>query len=258
MRLLFLQYDVVWEDPDANFSKIEAFLDAVEEGFDLCVLPEMFSTGFTMSPRRLPADTGDRSLEMLEGWSTRYAAAFCGSTVYPLPESGGYVNRMWMVQPGGRAYYYDKRHLFRPAGEAQHYAPGAKDPIIVQVGAWRILLQVCYDLRFPVMSHNVDTRYDLAIYVASWPVARRHHWSALLRARAIENQCYVLGVNRLGRDGNGLDYAGDSVLVDADGEVLVDPRDAAGAFGATLDLGGLGAYRRKLPFLRDTDRFELR
>ncbi len=255
MRVALLQYDIVWQDPDANFALIEASLDAVEGGFDVCVLPEMFSTGFTMSPGAVSADIGERSLGKLREWSVRYKAGFCGSTVYTTKT--GFANRMLFVADREVLGSYDKRHLFRPAGEADVYECGGPDPVIVEYAGWRWLLQVCYDLRFPVMAHNVGTRYDIALYVANWPEPRRLHWRTLLQARAIENQAYVLGLNRVGVDGNGLTYVGDSLAVDGSGALLADLGSSTGASIVDIDLSRLRELRARLPYLRDTDAYRL-
>ncbi len=255
MRVLLVQYDIVWQDPAANFALIETSLDAVGGGFDVCVLPEMFSTGFTMTPDALSPEVGGESLAKLVDWSRRYGAGFCASTVFAT--DGGYANRMFFVAEGAALGFYDKRHLFRPAGEADVYEAGPSTPVVVEYRGWRWLLQVCYDLRFPVMAHNVGTAYDVALYVANWPRPRRLHWRTLLQARAIENQCYTIGVNRVGVDANDNAYVGDSLAVSAAGEILSDLGDGASATLVTLDLESLTALRTRLPFLRDTDVFTL-
>lgn len=255
MRVLLIQYDIAWQSPGDNFAAVEALLAARTEPFDLCVLPEMFSTGFTMTPGACPPQVGTDSRDRLLAWSEDYDAAFCASTAYAV--DGGFANRMFFVADGAVLRHYDKRHLFGMAGEADAYVAGAPGPVVVAYRGWRILLQVCYDLRFPVTSSNVGAAYDLAVYVANWPSPRRLHWSTLLRARAIENQAYVLGVNRVGRDANDLTYAGDSVAHGPLGEELGGPYATAGAYAVTLDPQHLRDTRARLPFLRDADRFEL-
>ncbi len=255
MRVLLVQYDIVWHDAAANFARIETSLGSAGGGFDLCILPEMFSTGFTMHPGEVDADVGEQSYAKMREWSERYDAGFCGSTVFRTDT--GYANRMIFVADGESLGHYDKRHLFRPAGEADVYEPGAATPVVVEFRGWRWLLQVCYDLRFPVMAHNAESGYDAAIYIASWPEARRLHWRTLLQARAIENQAYVIGVNRVGTDGNGLRYVGDSLVVDGSGAIACDLAAAAATEVVVLDLEGLRDLRRRLPFLRDTDSFQL-
>ena len=254
MRALLVQPDLHWHAPGDNFAAIERLLRDAGQPLDLCILPEMFSTGFTMAPGDCPPDTGERSLTQLRTWSLAYGAV-CASTIYPV--EGGWANRMFFVADGEVLGHYDKRHLFGLAGETEVYRAGPPAPVIVTYRGVRFLLQVCYDLRFPVTSSNAGGAYDVALYVASWPSARRAHWTALLRARAIENQAYVLGVNRVGHDGNDLDYAGDSVAFGPLGETLADLGNAAGAEVVTLDAEHLRSTRARLPFLRDADAFTL-
>ncbi|MBU1309632.1 MAG: amidohydrolase, partial [Gammaproteobacteria bacterium] len=168
----------------------------------------------------------------------------------------GCVNRCYFVTPDGSVSYYDKKHLFRMAGEHQAYQAGA-ERVVVAYRDWRILLQVCYDLRFPVFSRNRND-YDIALYVANWPAARSHAWCTLLQARAIENQAFVLGCNRVGRDGNGVDYSGDSMVVDYTGQAVAElaPKQA-GVLCATLDYAQLAQYRQNFPAYLDADRFQL-
>ena len=255
MRLLLVQTDIAWQSPGENFPAIEGLLRDAEQPFDVCILPEMFSTGFTMAPAACPRDTGQRSVDQLKTWSRTYDAAFCASTVYPV--AGGFANRMFLVAAGEVLGHYDKRHLFRPAGESEAYVAGEGLPPVVAYRGCRFLLQVCYDLRFPVAANNVGDRYDVALYVASWPSARGAHWTALLRARAIENQAYVAGVNRVGADGNGFVYSGDTAAFGPLGDALAEGGAASGTTGVTLDLDGLRDVRQRLPFLRDADRFTL-
>ena len=265
--MTLVQADLAWEDPEANFDHFEGLLAARDDAraaeggpvADLVVLPEMFATGFTMRPARLAPDVGQRA----EAWLARQAAArgawMCASTPYRRPGDGAWANRMLLVSPRGRAVYYDKRHRFAMAGEREAYAPGSERPVVAEVRGWRVLLQVCYDLRFPVFSRNVGgDAYDAAVYVANWPTPRREHWRALLRARAIENQAYVVGVNRVGTDGAGLGYSGDSLAVGPDGALDLDLAGANDRVAtARWDASYLRAYRNKLPFGRDGDSFVL-
>ena len=255
MRVLLVQTELHWQDPEANFAHFESLLRDAGQAFDLCVLPEMFSTGFTMEPKACPPGTGERSREKLCEWSLTFGAAFCGSTLYPV--AGGFANRLFFAADGGVVGHYDKRHLFAMAGEDRVYRAGGVEPVVIERRGWRLLLQVCYDLRFPVTSSNAGDRYDAAVYVASWPSPRRAHWTALLRARAIENQAVVIGVNRIGSDPNGHAYAGDSAAFDGLGEALVALGDRGGARAVELDLDRLRETRRRLPFLRDAESFVL-
>ena len=259
LRVVLVQADLAWHDPEANFDRLAAALAGEAVRADLVVLPEMFPTGFTMTPGEVGPDVGERARSYLAESARATGATFCGSTPHYLPDAGAYVNRMLLVRPGGEAQHYDKRHRFTMAGEHLAYAPGSPSPVVVEVAGWRLLLQVCYDLRFPVYSRNRPgpEAYDAAVYVANWPSPRRAHWTALLRARAIENQAYVLGVNRVGVDGQGLHYAGDSAVFDPHGDVLVDLGAEGAAVAATLSRTRLAAVREGLPFLRDADPFEL-
>ena len=257
LRVALAQWDLVWEYPEPNFTCCDELLDGVG-AFDLAVLPEMFSTGFTMRPGQVATNIGARSLDYLRRAARARGAGFCASTIVHLGD-GRYANRCYLTAGHlATEAYYDKRHLFAPAGEHAAFATGLPQPTVVPFAGWRLLLQVCYDLRFPVYSHNAGTRYDLAVYVANWPHTRRTHWLALLRARAIENQCYVVGVNRVGRDERGLEYAGDSCVFGPGGEALLELGAEAAARVVTLDLDELRGFRQNLPFLQDTDDYVLR
>jgi len=253
LRLALLQSELAWHDPAANRSHFEGLLAEVGE-VDLAILPEMFTTGFSMDSAALaePAD-GPTSIWMREQ-AQRSDAVVTGSLIVR-DASGQYRNRLLWATPDGELRHYDKRHLFRMAGEHQHYSPGAERQLLTLKG-WRIRPLVCYDLRFPVWSRAQDDT-DLLLYVANWPAPRRGHWNRLLPARAIENLCYVAAVNRLGSDGNGHPYAGDSQVLDFQGEPLVEAGASAGIFQATLSASALAAYRERFPAQRDADAFSL-
>ena len=191
----------------------------------------------------------------IKGWAERYKMAVAGSFI--AREEGKYYNRAFFVTPDGEASYYDKRHLFRMAGEDRHFSAGDK-PLVVRYKDWNICLQVCYDLRFPVWSRNVNNAYDLLIYVANWPEARKKAWKVLLQARAIENMAYVCGVNRVGVDGKGFAFRGDSMIYDARGKKLADAgkRDETTRTCA-LSKTDLEAFRTKFPAWKDADAFQL-
>lgn len=252
LRIALVQAAPVWHDPGANRALFEGLLDSVETPVDLVVLPEMFSTGFTMCSATM-AETMDGETV---GWLRRQAAqrgvSIAGSVVI---EDGGRFNRLVWMPPDGRETVYDKRHLFRMAGEHEHYAPGA-ERVAVGMGSWRIRLCVCYDLRFPVWLRSRND-YDVLLCVANWPAARQSAWQALLRARAIENQCYAVGVNRVGVDGNGVAYRGGSAVYDGEGAALAEARDKPGVVSVALDLDALRAYRERFPAWRDADAFEV-
>ncbi len=251
LRVALLQTELVWQDAAANRRQLAAQLQDVQA--DLIVLPEMFSTGFSMQSTEIAEPEGE-TLAWLTQQAKQLGAALCGSVATRI--ASGCVNRCYFVTPEGEVSYYDKKHLFRMAGEHQAYQAGA-ERVVVTYRGWRILLQVCYDLRFPVFSRN-QTDYDVALYVANWPAARSHAWRTLLQARAIENQAYVLGCNRVGTDGNAIAYRGDSLIVDYLGQPQVDlAPDEAGVLTGTLNLIALRQYRQQFPAHLDADKFSL-
>ncbi len=217
LKVSLIQCQLVWESPADNRKQIAESVASLDTSTDLVVLPEMFTTGFSMNALANAEQPGGATEEWLQSLANQYDCAITGSIA--VHGADGVYNRMLFVTPQN-THYYDKRHLFRMAGEHRRYCAG-EERVIVSWRDWRILLQVCYDLRFPVFSRNLND-YDLALYVANWPEKRRSHWRQLLIARAIENQACVVGVNRLGSDANGWDYSGDSLAVAADGELLID------------------------------------
>jgi len=252
MTATLIQCQLAWEDPADNRRQIGAMIEQVKGEPDLIVLPEMFTTGFSMNAlanAELPG--GDTEQWMLDIASQRNCA-LTGSIA--VQADGGVYNRMLFATPEGMAWY-DKRHLFRMAGEHKRYLQGG-ERVIVNWRGWRIHLQVCYDLRFPVYCRNQND-YDLMLFVANWPEVRRMHWRQLLIARAIENLACVIGVNRVGEDANGLSYSGDSLAISAEGELLVDMQNEVGATQVTLDGAALEQYREKFPCQLDADRFQL-
>ncbi|GGY14809.1 amidohydrolase [Paludibacterium paludis] len=253
LTLTLVQTDIAWEAPQRNLDRLDATLSTLGDT-DLIVLPEMFSTGFTMNPVAVAETMDGRTVNWLRDTARARRADIMGSVV--IGEEGRYFNRLvWAGQDGSLACY-DKRHLFTFAGEHRHYCAGT-EPRIVPFNGWSVATFICYDLRFPEWSRNLDGKYDLAVYIASWPERRSRHWQALLTARAIENQCYVVGVNRIGTDGNGLSYSGDSMLIDPLGEVLFHEKHAECLHTAVLSHAKLNDVRETFPFLKDADRFEL-
>nr|WP_245397307.1 amidohydrolase [Citrobacter rodentium] len=253
MKITLLQQPLAWLDGPANLRHFDRQLELIT-GRDLIVLPEMFTTGFAME-----AAQNSLSQQALSGWMREKAqqcnAMIAGSAA--LQTSSGAVNRFLLVEPQGEIHFYDKRHLFRMADEHRHYLPGNRR-VVVEWRGWRILPQVCYDLRFPVWSRNLND-YDLALYVANWPAPRSLHWQTLLSARAIENQAYVAGCNRVGTDGNGHHYRGDSRVINPQGEVIAtaDAHQAT-RIDAELSLSALKEYRENFPAWQDADGFTLR
>lgn len=254
-----LQTDIVWQDKHANLERLQRQLEALAGQTDMVVLPETFSTGFSMETARLaePADGGETTARLRE-WAARYGCAIAGSFIATEPKTLSYRNRAFLHTPEGTSHYCDKRHLFRMGGETEAFTAGRECPVIRYRGC-RIQLLVCYDLRFPVWSRNVGNRYDLLVYVANWPASRRAVWDTLLRARALENQCYVCGVNRTGTDGNGLAYDGGTVIHSPYGKPLAAVADGReGSCTAALDLEALERFRQKFPVWMDADGFDLR
>jgi len=252
LAVTLVQCELAWEQPADNRRQIGEILDGLAGTTDLIVLPEMFTTGFSMNALANSEQPGGPTEQWLLEMAEKHRCAVTGSIAVRADDK--VYNRMLFATPGGIAHY-DKRHLFRMAGEHKRYAPG-RERVIVPWRDWRINLQVCYDLRFPVFSRNRGD-YDLLLYVANWPAVRREHWRQLLLARAIENQACVVGVNRVGADARGLDYSGDSLAVAADGGLLLDARDSPGAFGVVLDSAALRDYRESFPCHLDADAFRV-
>ncbi|WP_295471067.1 amidohydrolase [uncultured Pseudomonas sp.] len=253
LKLALVQTQLAWHDPQANFAHFDDLLKQAH-GADLVILPEMFSTGFSMDSAGQFEPENGPAAQWLLAQAQRLEAVVTGSVIVQAAD-GSYRNRLYWARPDGELAHYDKRHLFRMAGEHEHYSAGEQQ-VVVELNGWRIRPLICYDLRFPVWSRDaMDT--DLLLYVANWPGARRLHWNRLLPARAIENLCYVAAVNRVGKDGNGLVYAGDSQVLDFQGDSLLEVGTADGVFTATLDGAGLAAYRDRFPAYLDVDTFRI-
>ena len=258
LRVSLLQQALHWENPAANRAQFEAAITELRGTTDLVVLPEMFTTGFSMATEYIAEPAARDTLPWLQAMARHTDAAICGSLAV---RDGKHVfNRLLFVTPEGTSRHYDKKHCFRMSGEHRHYDSGG-DKLIVPWCGWKICPQICYDLRFPVWLRNRPDdhpeHYDLLLFVANWPAKRRLHWRQLLIARAIENQACCLGLNRVGTDDNGLDYAGDSLVLRADGEVLLDCEDRCGTFTTTLERAALEIYREKFPCHKDADSFSL-
>jgi predicted amidohydrolase len=256
LRLSIIQAPIEWERWDANFYYFNALLYRVSGKTDIAVLPETFSTGFTMNVEEM-ADVPDGfTVCTLKEWAKKFDTALAGSFI--VKANRRYYNRGFFITPEGEATYYDKRHLFRMAGESSHFTPGNKQVIVAYRG-WNICLQLCYDLRFPVWSRNVNNAYDLLIYPANWPESRIQAWNALLPARAVENLAYVCGVNRTGTDVKGVVYKGRSAVYSPKGEKILN----AGAYSeivrtCTLLKSDLKTLRKKFPAWLDADAFTLK
>ena len=253
LQLALMQTALVWQDPAANRAHFQALLQQAR-GADLIVLPEMFSTGFSMDSAALAEPEGGPSSEWLREQAQALQAVVTGSLIIQAAD-GSYRNRLLWARPDGSLAHYDKRHLFRMAGEHKHYNAGDQQ-VLLEVKGWQVRPLICYDLRFPVWSRDPENT-DLLLYTANWPAARRHHWNRLLPARAIENLCYVAAVNRVGKDGKGHAYSGDSQVLDFQGEPLLAPSDADGVLRVTLKAAELAAYRQRFPAHLDADAFNL-
>jgi predicted amidohydrolase len=253
MKIAIFQSELTWENPAENRKNIERYFRNVPHAFDLFVLPEMFTTGFTMHPTAVAETMEGKTIVWLQGLAAEKNCAITGSLI--ITANGKYYNRMIFVFPTGEVEFYDKRHLFGLAGEDKIYTKGEKKAIVNYKG-WKICLQICYDLRFPVFARNVDN-YDLLIYVANWPKPRINAWDALLKARAIENMCYTVGVNRIGTDANQLEYPGHSQVFDCMGIERLNAHNESGIFCCELDLLQQNANRFQFNFLNDADRFTL-
>jgi len=256
LRALLIQPRLCWQDPDENRAQLEAQIDRAlheTDGADLIIVPETFTTGFLGDADREPESMDGDTVAWMADVARRRNAAITGSVV--MGEDGARFNRMLFVTPEGDIHHYDKRHLFAYGGEHKRYKAGTRR-VVVRYRGWRICLQVCYDLRFPAWCRNQGD-YDLMLFVANWPAKRITAWTALLMARAIENQAYVIGVNRVGEDGNGIAYPGQSAAFDALGEELASLGDDVASVIVELDLAALKDVRDELPFLADADRFEI-
>ena len=257
MHITLLQPDLYWHDPVANRAMLEEHIFALPEPTDLIVLPEMFTTGFTMDARAVAEPMNLTTFRWLKQMAAQTGAVVTGS--YVVREGNAFYNRLIWMQPDGEFDVYDKRHLFRMAGEEKVYTAGTRR-IVKEWKGWRICPLICYDLRFPVWSRNTsssESTYDLLLYVANWPAPRRNAWNTLLQARAIENLSYVVGVNRVGQDGNQHDYTGDSAIIDFTGDVLFRHSDTEVIHQQKLSLDDLRAFRERFPADLDADDFTL-
>ncbi len=254
LRITTVQTALAWEDIEANLAMFSSKLAPLAGLTDVVVLPEMFTTGFSMAASQLAEPMEGRTMGWLAAQSAKLDAVVTGSFI--ATEGGGrYFNRLVWMRPDGSFDMYDKRHLFSPAAEHETYTAGQQKLVTEWLG-WKICPMICYDLRFPVWSRNVEG-YGLLLYVANWPERRSHHWRQLLIGRAIENQCYVVGVNRCGTDGAGLDYSGDTAVVDFNGKQLYQVSDTEAIFTISLSQEMLRSYKERLQFLGDKDNFEI-
>jgi predicted amidohydrolase len=255
LTITLIQSKLHWEDKAANLQMFEEKINSIKEKTEIVVLPETFPTGFSMHPEKLADTMEGEVLQWMKKIASKKKIILTGSSI--IEEEGKYFNRLIWMLPNGQYGIYDKRHRFAYAGEDEKFTAGTKR-LVASVKGWRINLLICYDLRFPVWSrqNGKEPEYDLLIYVANWPDTRVHAWKTLLQARAIENQCYVVGVNRVGQGANNY-YSGESMVVDPLGEVLYNKKDEEDIFTISLDKENLDSIREKLPFLRDADHFQI-
>jgi len=250
LNVTLVQTDLKWEDPKANRKQIGLLLKKIPVATNLIVLPEMFSTGFSMKPQNLAEKPNGTTTNWMRGWAARLNAAVVGSII--IKENNTYYNRLIWMPPNGIPQYYNKKHLFTLAGEQKKYSAGAERLIIKNYLGWNICPLICYDLRFPEWARNTDA-FDLLVYVANWPTPRIDAWTNLLQARAIENQCYTLGVNRIGMDGKKNHYNGNSAVNDFKGNAMLRIADSPFVHTITLEKKPMLEYRQQFPFLGDMD-----
>jgi predicted amidohydrolase len=267
LTITIIQPYLVWENKKANLEMLAKKIECINEKTEVVILPEMFSTGFSMQPKLLAETMDGETVNWMKKISSSKKMIVTGSII--IEDKGKYYNRLIWMLPNGEYGIYNKRHLFAYGDEHKHYSEGNKR-LIAQVKGWKINLQVCYDLRFPVWSRQAPSQpppkgeeqaalleYDLLIYVANWPQRRSTAWKTLLQARAIENQCYVVGVNRVGEDGNKINHSGDSMIIDPLGEILYQKANEEDIFTYTLQKEKLNEVREKFPFWKDADTFNI-
>jgi len=254
LKIALVQADLVWENPEQNRLNFAAKIESIDEPFDVVVLPEMFTSGFSMDAKSVSENMDGATVSWLKSLSKTKQIAIAGSIV--IFENNNYYNRFLFIEPSGRLTYYDKRHTFTLAGEHKVYTAG-KERVIIDYKGWKICPMVCYDLRFPVWARNTEN-YDVLIYVANWPIPRIDAWDTLLKARAIENMSYCIGVNRVGVDGIDVKYCGSSATYDVLGKKLTNiPLHREAIEVVTLSKNHIRKFRNTLKFLNDRDVFNL-
>jgi predicted amidohydrolase len=264
LNVTIIQTALHWQNKPGNLVNFEKLIDQIDKPTELIVLPEMFTSGFTMDAKNVADKANGEVLSWMRSMASKKQATIVGSAV--IEEDGKNYNRLLWVKPDGNFEIYNKRHLFRMANENEHYAEG-KSRLITAIHNWHICPLVCYDLRFPAWSRNISWsqnferkhQYEVLIYVANWPERRNHAWKSLLVARAIENQCYVIGVNRIGKDGNDINYSGDSMVINPLGEIISKTQaHQESVESIELNLKDLLEYRTSFPAIHDADEFEIK
>ncbi len=254
MKITLIQSDIIWENKFRNLGRIGEMISTIPEGTDLVILPEMFNTGFSMNPAELAEPPESVTSDWMHEIAAKYNSGICGS--YIVGENSNFYNRWIFVPPDGEVRIYDKRHLFSMSGEEALFTRGEKR-VVFKFRGIRICPNICYDLRFPVWSRNRND-YDLLINSANWPESRRDVWITLLKARAIENQCFVAGVNRIGIDGAGIRYCGDSMILGPKGEMIAEgQQNKESVVSGNISIDELSGFRRKFPVWKDGDNFTI-
>jgi omega-amidase len=254
LKITTFQSYLFWENIDKNLQNLGLRLNSIREKTDLIVLPEMFSTGFSMNPVNLAEEMGGKTMKWMHDQARKFDSVVTGSLI--IKESEKYYNRLIWMRPDGSHEQYDKRHLFGFGEEDQHYTAGTKK-LFVELNGWKICPVICYDLRFPVWLRNINEEYDLLLIVANWPERRSLHWRSLIPARAIENQTFVVAVNRVGHDGNEVFHSGDSMCIDPNGKVIYYKPNDEDLYTFTINKNDLTQARINFPFLKDADSFQL-
>ncbi|RFZ84920.1 nitrilase family protein [Mucilaginibacter terrenus] len=254
LKITVYQGYLFWENVDKNLQNITLKLSNIREKTNLIVLPEMFNTGFTMNAEALAEPMGGRTMQWMHTTAQKYDAVVTGSLI--IKEEGKYYNRLIWMRPDGTHEKYDKRHLFALGKEHETYTAGT-EKLVVDLNGWKVSTAICYDLRFPVWLRNVDEAYDVLLIVANWPEKRALHWRTLVPARAVENQSYVIAVNRVGHDANEIYHSGDSTCIDPNGKVVYYKRDEEDVYTFSIIYDEVKKTRRTLPFLKDADEFSI-
>jgi omega-amidase len=254
LKITIYQGYLFWENIEKNLQNISLRLSGIREKTNLIILPEMFNTGFTMNAEKLGETMNGKTMQWMQNTAKKFDCVVTGSII--IKENGKFYNRLLWIRPDGTHEHYDKRHLFALGKEHQTYTAGTKK-LIVELNGWKICPMICYDLRFPVWMRNVEEDYDLLMIVANWPEKRALHWRTLIPARAVENQSYVIGVNRVGHDGNEVYHSGDSTCIDPNGNVVYYKRDEEDVYTFSVIGDEVKKARRALPFLKDADKFKI-
>lgn len=260
LNITAIEDDIIWADKSANLSKLSQRLQEIPQNTDLVILPELFSTGFLVDDAKQMKSLSEKNTEntitTLKQLAKQHNIAIAGSFMARTADK--IFNRAFFIENSGEETYYDKRHIFSIGGEQTVFSAGTTMPKVIRYRGWNILLVVCYDLRFPAWLRNVNNKYDLLLVVANWPKARAYAWKHLLIARAIENECYVCGVNRTGESQSGIIYSGDSMIIDMKGHVIAEKIQDSPIISAKLYAEKLSSFREKFPAWKDIDNFELK